>query len=335
MSLSVLKKITFFIVIIVIILMIFFLKSIVEPILFSILLAYILNPFVKYLSGKGINKRLAAISIIIILFAFFTFIIFFIIPGMMKDLLGAISSLDKYGEKITEYINNSGYNTIPKYMRQVLDNNILKFEGITVKYLNELFKQIINFGMELPTYILAPVFIYYFLIDTDFFLNLIKILIPVRARVKTIELGREMDKIIGGFIRSQLILSLIVMVLTFIVLVVFKIKFPIVIAFINGVANIIPYFGPIIGLFPAFIAALSESTNKAIMIGIAFLILQEIESSVIAPKVMGESIGMHPVFVMIVLLIGGKFFGAWGLIFSIPVGGIIKVSWNYLIRSMY
>jgi predicted PurR-regulated permease PerM len=144
-----------------------------------------------------------------------------------------------------------------------------------------------------------------------------------------------MDKIIGGFIRSQLILSLIVMILTFIVLIVFKIKYPIIIAFINGVANIIPYFGPILGLFPALIAALSESGSKAVMIAIVFIIVQEIESSVIAPKVMGESIGMHPVFVMIVLLIGGKYFGATGLIFSIPVGGIIKVSWSYLVRSMY
>jgi predicted PurR-regulated permease PerM len=335
MRLNILKKITFFIVFILILLLLLYLKSIVEPIVFSILLAYILKPFVKYLSSKGINKRIAALFVIIVLFAFFTFIIFYIIPGMMKDLLGAISSLDKYGTTITEYINNSGYHAIPKYMRNILDSNILKIEGVTVKYLNELFKQIINFGMELPTYILAPVFIYYFLIDTEFFLNLIKMLIPVKARVKTIELGREMDKIIGGFIRSQIILSLIVMVLTFFVLVAFKIKFPIVIAFINGVANIIPYFGPIIGLFPAFIAALSESSNKAILIGITFIVLQEIESSIIAPKVMGESIGMHPVFVMIVLLIGGKFFGALGLIFSIPVGGVIKVTWNYLIRSMY
>lgn len=335
MKFQLLKKITFAVIILFSITLIFYLKGIVKPILFSIILAYILNPIVKFMTIKGINKRFTVIIGITLLFALFAFIIFFIIPGMMKDLLGEVSSLNKYGEKATNYINGSGYNKVPQYIKTILENNVLKVEGVMVKYLNELFKQILDFGMELPTYILTPVFIYYFLVDTDFFLGLIMMLIPNKIRIKAIELGRDMDKIIGGYIRSQIICSIVVMILTFIVLVVFKIKYPIIIAFINGIANIVPYFGPLIGLLPAFLGALGDSANKAVMIGITFIIVQEIESSVIAPKVMGESIGMHPVFVMIVLLIGGKFFGAWGLIFAIPVGGVIKVSWNYFARNLY
>lgn len=335
MRLDIIRKITYAVFIILMLVVIFSIKSILKPVFFSALIAYILNPFVKYMSFKGINKKLAAIISIILLLAAGIFIIFFLIPGMMKDLIGAINSFDKYTDKIISIINSPAYNKIPKYFKDILDNNIVKLEGVSKKYLNEMFKQTIEFTKELPTYILAPVFIYYFLVDTDFFLNLIKMLVPANARTKLTELGRDMDKIIGGFIRSQIILSIVIMVLTFFVLIFFKIRYPVIIAFINGAANIIPYFGPIIGMLPAVLAALSESGSKAIIIIIAFLVIQQIESSLIAPKVMGDSIGIHPVFVMIILLVGGKYFGALGLIFSIPVGGILKVSWNYLIKNLY
>lgn len=335
MNLRTVRKITFLIFIIFIFLLLFYMRSILKPILFSIVLAYILNPLYKYMIIKGVNKRLSALLTIILLCGFIGIVVFIIFPEMIKDLLGTVDSFNSYGSKITDFANNVIYNNVPKYFKEIIDSNIIKLESVASSYLNELFKQIVNCVVELPTYILAPVFIYYFLVDTEIFVNLIKRLIPIKARLKVLELSSEMDKIIGGFIRSQIILSLIVMVLTFFVLIFFKIRYPIVIAFINGVANVIPYFGPIIGLFPALLAALAESGHKAIMIGVTFAILQEIESSIIAPKIMGESIGMHPVFVICVLLIGGKYFGPLGLIISIPVGGVIKVAWNYLVRSIY
>lgn len=99
-------------------------------------------------------------------------------------------------------------------------------------------------------------------------------------------------------------------------MVILKIKYPLIIAFINGIVNIIPYFGPVIGFLPAFISASSQSLNKSLIVVVVFFIIQEFESGVVAPKLMGESIGLHPVFIMIILLIGGKFFGGWVLYFQ-------------------
>jgi predicted PurR-regulated permease PerM len=99
--------------------------------------------------------------------------------------------------------------------------------------------------------------------------------------------------------------------------------------------NIIPYFGPLIGLLPALASAASESVNKAVITAVAFFFIQEFESSVVAPKLMGESIGLHPVFIMVILLLGGKFFGGWGLVLAIPAAGIIKVSYGYIMKNLY
>lgn len=335
MNLKMVKKITYCMVIGLTLISLYYLKSMTILILISIIIAYVINPFVKYMTLKGMNKRVAVLVSLMFLLTLIIFIFFFILPGMMRDILGAINNMDQYGGSITNFINNFKHDNMPQYLKVILDKNILMFEGMVVKYLNEIFKEVIDFGMELPTYILIPIFVYYFLMDADFFFNIIKKLIPIKMRNKAIELGRECDNVMGGFVRSQIILSIIVSALTFLTLMIFKIKYPIIIALIGGVTNIIPYFGPLIGMVPAVLVALTQSANKAIIICIALLIIQQFESSIIAPKLMGESIGIHPVFIMILLLIGGEYFGALGLILSIPIGGVIKVTWNYVVRNLY
>jgi predicted PurR-regulated permease PerM len=189
--------------------------------------------------------------------------------------------------------------------------------------------------MKLPTYILTPIFIYYFLIDSEHFLKLIKNIIPMNIRKKTSELWSEVDSVLSSFIRSQLILSLVIFLLTFVAMLILKVKFPIIIAFINAITNFIPYFGPIIGFVPAFLAAITQSVNKAIMVAVVFIVIQQFESSVIAPKLMGDTLGIHPVFIMIIILLGGKYFGGWGLLLSVPLAAIAKVIIKYSIRNMY
>jgi predicted PurR-regulated permease PerM len=113
---------------------------------------------------------------------------------------------------------------------------------------------------------------------------------------------------------------------------VFKIRFALIIALINGVTNMIPYFGPIIGLIPAIVAAASQSWSKVVIVTIAFFIIQQIESNLVSPRLVGDSIGMHPVFVMIVILLGGKYYGPTGMVLSVPIAGAVKVLVQYSIK---
>jgi predicted PurR-regulated permease PerM len=335
MHLHMAKRMVYIVLIVLSIIIIFYLKAIVIPVFLSIIIAYILNPLIKLMTLKGLNKRLSAVILLLIITGAIFLLIFLVVPGLIRDMISATGNMEQYSEKFTIFINDSIYKNMPKYFRSILDNNVSILEKGIISYLNKFINQIIDFSAKIPIYIVIPIFVYYFMVDADFFLNIIKRMIPIEFRKKYIELGREIDRVIGGFIRSQIILSVIVALMTFIILIIFKIKYPIILAFINGAANLIPYFGPIIGLIPAVFIGLIESPNKAILILVAFLILQQLESNIIAPKLVGDSIGLHPVFIILVLLIGGEFFGTWGLILSIPIGGIIKVAWKYLVESLY
>jgi len=101
---------------------------------------------------------------------------------------------------------------------------------------------------------------------------------------------------------------------------------------LTGITNIIPYIGPIIGSFPAVLIACLSSPLKALAVVLLFVLIQQIESVFIAPKILSKNVGLHPLAVIFSLLAGAELFGIWGLLFAIPVAGSIKVLTRLIIR---
>ena len=125
----------------------------------------------------------------------------------------------------------------------------------------------------------------------------------------------DVDKVLGKYILGQLLLSLLVGIMTFIGMLILGIKFPLLLAFLNALLNIIPYFGAVLGAIPAIVVALVEGPNKILWVILTFLIIQQIEGNLIAPKITAESIDMHPILIIILLLIGEQIGGLLGMVF--------------------
>lgn len=322
-------------IILLIIIALFLSRSIIKPIFLSIILAYILNPAVNFMIKKGLSKRASTLILIFSVLFIFVFLLLYIIPGIIKDVLEMLNNSKGYSIRISDYIKKLGFNELPNYLKNIMEKSLNRMEGYLIKYLNDFFNGLINFSMELPTYLLTPVFIFYFIYDKDYFIKLLKGFSSPIKRDGLLDIWKKIDEVLGSYIRSQLILSLIISILTFIAMSILNVRYTLILALINGFTNLIPYFGPIIGALPAIFAALYDSPYKALWTGAAFIIIQQFESSVIAPKLMGDSLGIHPVFIMIIILLGGKYFGGWGLLLSVPAAGIIKVLYTYAIRNLY
>lgn len=329
------RKILAVVILIIFILLLFSSRMVFKPLILSIILSYILNPLVKKLEKMGLSKRISSIFTVLIVMLIFSLIIIYIIPGIIKELMGIINNFGEFNNIIKSIKDFVGYKNIPEYLKEVVNATMVKVQNSFSNYINILFGNVLDFAMELPTYFLAPIFTYYFLADKDFFKRKISFFIPLRFREKSFELTGHISRVVQGYFLSQVLLSLIVFVFTFIALIIIDIKYPLLIAIFNGVANFIPYFGPLIGYAPAVLLALSESTDKAVMVTIAFFLIQQIEANIISPKLVSDCTGMHPVEVMIVLLVGGHFFGGMGMVFSVPVAATIKISYKYIVRNMY
>jgi predicted PurR-regulated permease PerM len=161
------------------------------------------------------------------------------------------------------------------------------------------------------------------------------ICIPVSNKSILKDIGNDINKVLGKYILSQLFLSAIIAVLTFISLMILKVDYAIVLSILNGMCNIIPYVGPIFGAIPAIIIALIQSPKLALWTTIVLYIIQQIEGDIISPKITGNSINMHPLTVILLVIIGGKIGGIIGMILVIPITVVLKVIYNDLDYYMY
>ena len=329
------RKIFCFFLILIFIILLILSKNILKPVVISAVLSYMLYPVLKKLKRVGLNEKFSSIIIVLSIILIFILTAIYIIPSIGKELLGIINNFDDIEvvfKKIMDFLN---YESLPIYLKQAIDEGIVKINTAINTYVGNIFENILDFASQIPSYFLIPIFIYYFLSDKSFFKRKIQFFIPLKFREKSLELSSHVNRIIQDYFIGQLLLSLFVFVVTFISLIFIKIDYPFVIAFLNGIANFIPYFGPIIGYIPALFLSLTQSFDKAIIVTIVFFVIQQVEANIISPKILSDCTGMHPVEVMVVLLFGGYFFGGIGMIFSVPIAATIKLTYRYVIRNMY
>lgn len=309
-------------------------KGILLPFIVAIILAYLFYPLICFLRRKNIPRTWAIYIISIIFLMLISMFVFFVFPGLLRELDELVVVIPDYMNQIDRYIDylNREYRRVqlPAILKEVIDRTLLKLEEQIILFLEGITETIINSISTLCSLIIAPFITYYLLKDFDKLKKHSLKYIPERAREIIITLGKEINMIFVGYIRGQIWVSIIVGVLSGIGLFFFKVKFYIILAIFAAITNMIPYIGPIIGSIPAVFFAFLSSPMKALGIAILFMIIQQMESSIIAPKIMSEEVGLHPVTVILALLAGAELYGVWGLLLAVPLAGSLKVIINFI-----
>ncbi|WP_423738699.1 AI-2E family transporter [Clostridium niameyense] len=304
--------------------------SILNLIFISFFIYYFIKPIHRFLKNKGVGNKLGAIILILSLISLIILIVTSFVPAVFKESLNinkVIINIEQYIEKFYDKVkilknNKSSY--------VILDKLGEKFNSSVIEFENKFFKSLLNIGANILDIAVVPIIVYYFLAEGESIRNKILIVFPVKFRELVKNIFEDIDKVIGRYIVSQVLLSLIIGVATFIILVILKIDFPILLSFLNAFFNIIPYFGPIIGSLPAILIALMKSYKSALWTLCLLYLLQQIEGNIIAPKVTGDSIDMHPLTIIFLLTIGGKLYGFIGMVIAIPIGVVLKVIYEDL-----
>jgi len=332
------------------------LLAILTPFIIALVIAYLLHPIVCWIERNVMNSKrfsksknekhqklkrtisvlltyLLVLGIIVILL----YSTYAMIGGQISrqvDINAVIDSISSYSEK---------YNQIYEQLRVRLENSglsdNLKQQFIdTAENVNEIlgsavsksFNQVRRLGSNVVNIVLGLILGFYILKDLEYFKQLYrdttKALIKERKNQKLKSLFADINQIISKFIRGQLLDALIVGILSSIGLSIIGLDFAVLIGMTAGIANIIPYFGPIIGSVPAIIVGLlSGSPIKALLAVVVLVVVQQVDGALISPKVVGDSVGLHPVFVMLSILVGGAYFGLWGMLIAVPTAAIIKM----------
>lgn len=313
------------------------------PIIWAVVIAYLLNPIVNKLMEFKLSRLWSVIVIYISIIAIVLLFSFTLTPRLTKEVKSLMEVLPTYTNEAFEFINRL-------YGKYIISMNSLppEFIGVDVAlrdylegiqiYIMDFFRKTtekcLGVFSNVVSIVLVPIYTFYFLKDIKFFRKKVIISIPTVIRKELINVAKDINKLLSSFIRGQLMVAFIVGLISIVALMVLNVQFAFLLGTIAGITDIIPYFGPIIGSIPAIIIALLDNPIKALWVILAFFIIQQLESAVLSPKIVGDRVGLHPVFVIVSLLLGGELFGIVGLIFAVPLAASIKIILNHIIKAL-
>lgn len=311
-------------------LFVYLVRDIIPPFLMAAALAYLLNPLVNLLQSRGLTR----VASILIVYAVTGSCLYlagaFAIPKLLRETASIGEALSSWPEAMSGVAKRletvrAGIDSFPALKRTTNMIAISIEEGLVS--LTDRLRDSLMASISGALYVaIAPVLAFYILKDYHLVSGQLMALLPRDEpfRSELVTFFKEIDRAVGGFIRGQLLVVVFVAAAASAVTSYLRLPFPLILGIIAGTAEAVPYFGPIIGSIPAIAVALSRSPWLAVKTSIAFLAIQQVEACVIAPKVIGDRVGLHPLVVIFALMAGGRLFGPWGLILAVPVTGVLK-----------
>jgi len=303
-------------------------KEILALIFLALILSSAIDPWVDWLKKRKIPKTLSIITIYALFIAVILTTIILVIPPMAKEFAQLASLFPEYYSKLTGVFNRFQGLEDPGFVQnvQVGLNTISSNLSETI---NGLFNTTAQVFGGVFSFITILILAFYFAMEENAMKKFANSIIPKKYQSYVVDLTPRIQKKLGQWFRGQLTLSLIIFAITFIGLFLISIFIPIkyilIMALLAGVFEIIPYFGPWIAGIVAVLLTFTQSGVAALFVAILYLIIQQLENSVIVPKFIGKSVGLNPIVVMIGILVGFKLVGVVGGLIAVPIIAAISV----------
>jgi predicted PurR-regulated permease PerM len=284
-----------------------------------------------------LNRRLPLWASLLIVYAVVIAVVAislsFVVPAVsnnVKQFAHDAPGLVRQAQAYLADPNNPIVSRLPPEAKTYLEKLPQEIDALVSRYGAEaagtVFSVLASVIGILAIFIVVPVVALYILIDKDAMYRDFVSVIPPEKRDKTLKILREINAVVGGFIRGQLLVAIIVGILITLMLSLLHVRYAVLIGVIAGLLEIIPYLGAFVGATPAVLIALvTNGPINALLVVAGFVAINQIEGHVISPLVVGESVGLPPLAIIVALLAGGELFGLPGLLLAVPVAGIIKV----------
>ncbi|WP_018239301.1 AI-2E family transporter [Ensifer sp. BR816] len=311
-------------------------SSILLPFLAGMALAYFLDPVADRLQRLGLSRLMATIAILVAFVLLFALSLIIVIPLIFTQAADFIQKMPGYVARLQAFVADTTQSTlVPDWleaqMATIKENSAKLLEQGAV-FLGTLFQQLWNSGMALldilSLFIITPVVAFYLLLDWDRMVQKVDGWVP-RDHVDVVrQIARDMNATIAGFVRGQGSLCLILGVYYATGLSLVGLNFGLLIGFFAGMISFIPYVGSLVGLVLAVGVAVVQFWPDYIWILLVLAVFftgQFLEGNILQPKLVGKSVGLHPVWLMFALLAFGALFGFVGLLVAVPAAAAIGV----------
>lgn len=295
--------------------------STIKPFLYAILLAYLFNPIVNFAQSKGVKRWIPSLLLVLIIFLLLLLFALVLVPSIVRDAMELIRRLPAVvagvREDMMELLERLSA-ALPSGIdaKGTVDDLTSRVYQVLMSMLTGLISSLGG----LVDILLVPIIMFYMLKDKDFFIAEMCSWVKVGQWKSMQEMWRDINHVLSGFVRGRLILTVFVGLATGTGAAVLGIPNTITIGILAGVLDLIPYFGPWFGgVLPVVLALISDTPFNAVWMIAWIVVVQQIESSILSPKILATEVGMHPLLVMFSVMFFGALLGVLGMIIGVPI----------------
>lgn len=299
------------------IILLYYIRHILALLFVTMIIVAGLDPLVNWLVKQKVPQLMAVIMAYLMVFAFLGLLIYLIIPPVIEQIININNNIPYFINKLDDFnINLSNILLSNKGNLSQVSSQLAQLSGGVINTV------VVIFGGAASA-VTVLVLSFYLLLERKIIREFILALIPPKKKDFIISVAKKMIAKLGSWVRGQIMLALIIGVAVFIALKIIGVPYALTLAIIAGILEIIPVVGPIVsGVVAGLVALVAGSWWQVLAVVISYIAIQQLESNILVPKIMGKAVGLSPVIIIIALMIGAKLGGILGAVIAIPVAAV-------------
>ena len=321
-----------------ILLVLYLIRGLLTPFIIAFVITFFLSPVVDYMEGEGINRTLA-----VILLSLLTLVILFILwkltwPAIQTEIGSLQKNAPHYARKIQDGLNQ-GIKLLEKKTgfipEGLLQSAVQKRVGHLSSGMEDVSSLMKTVGHFVLTLILIPVIVFFFLKDGRRIKKVLITYVPNKYFETFLTLFHEIGAQISGYIRGQFTDAFFVGILAILGLYWFGVNYAVLIGAVVGIANIVPYLGPLLGFIFGGLLVLIDTGSVVDLVKVVGVLafVKAVDDTAISPLIVSRSVHVHPLMVMVLISFGGAIHGIWGMLLAVPLYCTMRVSFRILYKG--
>jgi len=331
-----------FAIVAVLVYLVWLLAPVLMPFAVAGMLAYLGDPLADRLERLGLSRAWAASVVFLLLLLALGGVLLLLVPLIARQIENLIQNLPRYGQWAQQtawpwlqtrlHLDPNMFDS--DRLLAALKAHIDSIGGVATVVLGKVSRSGLGIVLWLTNLVLIPVVAFYLLRDWDRLVATVDRMLPRSIQPTVAHLARESDKVLGAFVRGQLLVMLALGIFYGAGLSLVGLSVGLLIGIVAGLLSFVPYLGFIVGFGAALIAVLVQygDWSHLLMVCGVFVVGQLLEGYVLVPKLVGDKIGLHPVAVIFAVLAGGYLAGFLGVLLALPAASVIMVLLRYLLE---
>lgn len=298
---------------------VYMIRDVIGVVLISFIIASALTPFVDWLERKHKIPRVISIIVVYIaLFGVISLVLILLIPAIINQVGDIANNFPEYYNRIQVEFGNLKDFTLTSSFFDNLQDNLQGLRADIGKATGGILSTITSVFGGIFAFVGVLVITFYLILEEQAMRRFLEEIVPPKYLQTVLSVLDTIQNKMGRWLRGQLVLSLVVFTLTFIGLSLMGVKNALVLALFAGIMEFIPYIGSTIGAIPAVFFGFTQSTYIGLAVIALYIVIQQLENNIIVPKVMQKAVGLNPIVVIVVMLIGAKVAGIVGVLLAVP-----------------